>query len=330
MSDLTPTYSFEGDEVFAIHEGAVIASGKDMEEVEGEATKYLDGLKTTRDQVAKDQAKKKASHIITPNGVKGQILGRTPTVWGEQVTARFDNGQITTFEVHASAEVQWVNERKASTASNPAEGLEQRLASDFGRDRQSLASRLTELQDIAVEATRLARQGAPYLVELKLDQVRTAAEHEARQVKEAIDHLDSADAESFIPEQPFQTTVVEQADLGAGGHDWLDATAQQMIEETEGQDFEKLLEEGPSLFVTDLDNGALADQGVTREMALSYVTSKTAGFAGEEVDDYREKFIARTEVARRHELAARKETNHKEAAAAEEVLTNVPDEALFS
>lgn len=325
MPDTQPTYSIEGDEIFAIHEGAVIASGTNFAAVEGDAIKYLDGLKTNRDQVAKDDAKKKASHIITPNGVEGEILGRTPSVWGEQVTVRFANGTITTIDAHG--EMQWVTKRKEA-AANPADGLEQRLAADYSHDRQSLTDRLSELREIADNARHLAAQGAPYLAELKLDEVRTAAEFEASQVKEAIDHLDSADAEAFTPEAPFAPRVVEQADLGHSDS-WLDVTTQEMIDESEGQDFDQILDEGPSMFVTDLDGGALADQGATREMALAHITSKTAGFAGEEIEDYREKFVARTEVARRHELAARKETNHKEAAAQQEVQSNAPDEALF-
>jgi hypothetical protein len=64
-------------------------------------------------------------------------------------------------------------------------------------------------------------------------------------------------------------------------------------------------------------------------MAYSHIVSKTAGFQGEEVEDFRDKFVARVEVARRHELASRKETTKKEAAATEDVQSNAPDEALF-
>lgn len=326
MADLRPTYTFDGDEIFALHEGKVIASGTKMADVEKGALEYLDGLQTTREQVAKDQAQKKATHIITPNGVKGEIISRVPGIWGEQVTARFEQGRIATFQVHGEHEVQWITEKTAST-KDPAAGLEQRLAADFERDRQALAARHDELLDIAKEAHRLVAQGAPYPVEVKLDQVKLAAEAERRQIKEAIDHLDSADVEAYRPPTPV---VVEQADLGRGGTDsWLDQTAEDMIAESEAEDFDKLLAEGPAMFVTDLDAGALADAGVTQEMALAHVVSKTAGFQGDEVNDYREKFVARVEVARRHELASRKTTSKKEAAAEQEVQANVPDEALF-
>jgi hypothetical protein len=331
MSDLTPTYAFEGDEVFAMHEGRIIASGPatKMAEVEGEAVKYLDSLKTTREQAAKENKKKTATHIVTPNGIKGEILGRTPTIWGTQITARFENGTISQFETHAEDDVQWITEKTAST-TDPAGGLESRLAASFDRDKESLRARHSELGEIAKEAFRLINAGAPYAVEVKLDQVRTAAEVEARQVKEALDHLDAADYESFVPDAPFKPQVVEQAGLGRDADsNWLDITTQEIIAETEGRDFDKLLNEEPGLFVAEQDTAALADAGVTREMALSHIISKTAGFTGAEIEDYRTRFLANVEAARRNELADRKATTKKEAAAEQDVLDNVPDEALF-
>jgi hypothetical protein len=332
MSELTPTYTFEGDEIFAIHEGSVIASGKDMESVESDAIAYLESLTSARDKAKKAENKRKATHIITPNGVKGEILGRTPDVWGEQeqITARFANGQISTFMVHGDADVQWVRDNpKTASASDPVAHLASVLDEDYDRDIPALTARHDQLLNLAREASRLLAAGAPYTVELELDKIRTAAENERLEVKEALDHLQAADYESFIPDAPFAPHAVEQADLGTSGNDWLDATTQEMIAESEAIDYDKLLSEGPALYVTELDTGALADAGVTREMALSHVIAKTAGFTGEEVDEFREKFVARAEVARRHELASRKETNHKEAAAAQETQDNAPDEALF-
>jgi len=329
MTEFTATFTFEGDEIFAIHEGKVIASGKDMPSVESDAVEYLESLTSERKKTEADNKKKKATHIITPNGVKGEILGRTPSVWGEQITARFANGRIATFTTHGSDDVEWITESiKTASANDPVSKLAARLDADFGHDRNSLVERQQELRALAAEAHKFINNGAPHEVEVKLDAIRTAAEAESAQIKLAIDHLDSEDAEGFVPEAPFATHAVEQADLGQK-NDWLDVTTQQMIDESEGQDFDKLLSEGPSVFVTDLDDGALANAGVTREMALSHIVAKTSGFQGEEIQEYRERFIARTEVARRHELASRKVTTHKEAAAAEEVQTNTSDEALF-
>lgn len=330
MSDLTPTYTFDGEEVFAIHEGKVIASGTDIGKVESDAVKYLDSLKTTRDADAKDKAKKSATHIITPNGVKGEIIGRTASVYGEQVSVRFDNGTFATLDVHPEHNVQWVKEAKTASFSDPTQRLSAVLEADYEHDLQSLAARHDELLNLTREAASLISNGTPYKVQQELDKIRTAAEQERLEVKEAIDHLQAADAESFIPSEPFRPVVAEQADLGTGaGNDWLDVVAQDMIAESEGQDYDKLLSEGPGLFVTDLDTGALADAGVVREMALSHIVAKTAGFQGEEVNEFREAFVARAEAARREELASRKETNHKEAAAAQETEVNTPDDALF-
>jgi hypothetical protein len=328
MSDLIPTYTFEGEEIFAIHEGRVIASGTKMAEVEKSAVDYLDSLKNERASAAKSEAKKKATHIITPNGLKGEILGRNPDVWGDQVTARFENGRIATFAVHGEEDVQWITEKTASF-SDPTARLSAVIEESFEHDRESLAARVAALADVAIECHRLITAGASYPTEVKLDQIKIAAEAESRQVKEALDHLDSADAEAFrAPE--FTPRVAEQADMGTGaGNSWLDVTTQEMIEESEAIDHDKLLQEGPSMFVTDLETGALADTGVTRELAVAHVVSKTAGFVGEEIEDYREKFVARVEVARRHELASRKETTKKEAATRTEVESNAPDEALF-
>ena len=50
MSNLTATYTFEGDQIFAIHENKVIAKGTDMEKVESDAVEYLDSLKEGRDK----------------------------------------------------------------------------------------------------------------------------------------------------------------------------------------------------------------------------------------------------------------------------------------
>lgn len=330
MSDLTPTYKFEGDEVFAIHEGKVIASGKadELDSVEQTAVDYLQSLGIEREAAATADRKRKATHIVTPNGLKGQILGRTPDTWG-QITVRFENGHIAHFDAHGEG-VQFVTEKTASTAENPAAALEERLAADFDRGKAGLRTRLNELASIAQEATRLARAGAPYSVEVKLDSIRTAALAEAAQVKEAADYLESADAEAFAPPAPYRMEAVEQAGLGrAADDDWLAQVEADMIAENEGTDYEQLLSEGPELLVSDLDAGALADAGTTREMALAHVMARTAGYEGDEVESYREQFLARTESARRAALAERKETTKREAAVEHEASVNAPDEALF-
>src|SRR4051812_28242632 len=147
-------YHFEGDNVYAIHEGRVVASGKadKMDEVESDATNYLKGLK-----IEKDEAKKKsATHVVTPSGLKGQVLQRTASVWGDELTVRFENGQVQTFSAHGVKD--WMNERVAS-ASSPVEAYEQRLAKTYNYDRASLVARHRELVDLYHDAKKLITSG---------------------------------------------------------------------------------------------------------------------------------------------------------------------------
>lgn len=333
MAELTPHYSFEGDEVFALFEGKVIASGtKDkMAAVEQSALEYLESLNIERKQAAAEEKKRVATHIITPNGVKGEILGRAPSIWGEQVTARFENGIVDTFDIHAGSQVDWVREnKKIAGAGDPVSKLSAILDTPYEHDKDTLRKRLETLAQVAREARAHIANGAPYHSELELDKIVVAAEAEGIEVGEVLDHLESADMEAYAPPAPFEMGVAEQASLGRGATDnWLDVTAENMLNESAGTDYEKLLQEGPSVFVTELDDGALADTGVTRDMAIAHITSKTAGYTGDDVDEFRQTFVARTEVARRHELADRKTNVHKEAAQEQEVLDNVIDDALF-
>lgn len=331
MADLVPEYAFEGDTIYALHEGAVIASGTDMEAVESDATTYLEQAKQTFEVT--EQAKKKAAatHIITPNGIKGQILARTSTMYGgTEISVRLANGTFATYQTHPEVrdDAQYVTEGTEKTASaNPSARLSSRLEADFGHDKDSLRDRAHELGEIAREAHRLITAGVPYSAQVELDGIRSSAEVEAHSVREALDHLEAVDAEAFAPPTPSYQ-VVEQASMGAG-NDWLGVVADQMIAESEAVDTEALLSEGPGLFAADLDTGTLVEPGITRDMAFAHVMGKTAGFAGPEVDSFREQFLANVEVARLAELTARKETSKKEAAVEQEVESDAPDEALF-
>jgi hypothetical protein len=327
MADSTPTYTFEGDEVFAIFAGQVIASGEDIDEVEQSALEYLDAHKVTADADAKADKKRKATHIVTPNGVEGQIMGRTPTVWGEQITVRLANGTISHYNTRGDE--TYITKKEASTDQSPIELLEQRLAAEYDHGKAGLVERLHELRDVAQEATRLASAGAPYSIERQLDTIRTSAVAESAEVKTALDYLESSDAESFIPDAPFQMHAAEQVEFGHRSNDWLEVVAADMVEEAKGTDFEKLMTEGPGVFVADLEPATLADAGTVRELAYSHIIGKTAGFEGDEVVTYRNDFVARVEAARRREASAHKATTKKEAAVEHEAHVNAPDEALF-
>lgn len=313
-------YHFEGDDVYAIHEGRVVASGKadKMDEVESDATNYLKGLK-----VEKDNAKKKsATHVVTPSGLKGQVLQRTASVWGDEVTVRFENGQVSTFAAHGVKE--WMNERTASVGS-PVEGLTQRLSKTYDHDRASLVARHRELVDLYHEARTLITSGVGYKDQQVLDSIIVTAEAEGEQIKQAIDNIDVGDVEAYQMPEP---QVVEQADLGRSDN-WIDAVVQDMQAESDDNDFEQILQDDPTLLAAGLDDGIVADQGASRELALSHIRGKVAGYVGDDVDGYVAQFLARFEAARRREQSTRTTDTRKEAAQATSRVEESPDEALF-
>jgi hypothetical protein len=315
-------YHFEGDDVFAIHEGRVIASGKadKMDEVESDATNYLKGLKIEK----AEKSKKSATHVVTPGGLKGQILQRTASVWGDEVTVRFENGQVSSFSAHGVKD--WMQEKTAS-ASNPVEGLGQRLAKTYDHDRASLVARHAELVDLYHEAKTLIQSGVGYSDQTELDTIIRTAEAEGEQIKQAIDHIDAGEVE---PYQMPEHQVTEQAPLGHGHSDnWIDALVQDMHAEAEGRDYEQILQDDPTLLAAGLDDGIVADQGASRELALSHVRAKTSGYVGDDVEEYVSQFLARFEAARRRELSTRTTDTRKEAATATSRVEDTPDEALF-
>jgi DNA-directed RNA polymerase subunit F len=324
--NLVASYAFENDQVFAIHEGRVVAAGTDLNEVESEATAYLQSIASLQQDEARKVAKEQATHIVTAGNLKGKILNRVPSTWGEEVTAQFGD-RVASFNITDQDNVEWVTENQKTASSNPLSKLAARVEADFDQDKPSLTARHDELLDVSREAQALLSSGASYAQECTLDELRTAALAEAQIVKQAIDHLDATETEAFAPPS-FIPQAAEQASMGRSDS-WLDATVQDMIDESEGQDFDKLMNEGPSVFTTGLETGALADAGTTLEMASSYVFGKTAGYEGEEVENYRQQWVARVETARRKELSSRTKNVAKKASVEEEKLNDVPDSALF-
>ena len=153
-----------------------------------------------------------------------------------------------------------------------------------------------------------------------------AAEAEEEEVKEALAHLEDADTEAYMPPS---FAAVEQADLGrAKGDTWLDVVARQMISESEAEDYDKLLEEGPTQLLSAMEDAAVHDAGTVREAATNLIIERTVGFKGEKVEAYREAFVAKAEQQRRQELRFRQD-NVKEAAVKEAESNDFPDEALF-
>lgn len=334
MATYTPTFVREGSQILAFFEDRVIASGTNFGKVEESAVDYLDHLSKERENTAAEKKKSAATHIVTPSGLKGEILGRHEGQWGGRlITVRLENGRIARYEAHGGndkdIEYQTIEAAKPDSA---LEYLETTLNDVPDGSKESLSHRITVLDGLVVKAGSVIQSGTSHDDEIKINDIVIAAEHEKREVKEALDHLEQADAESFTAPAPYDLGVAEQADLGRSNDSWLDATVDDMIAESEGQDFDKLLAEEPGQFVTGLDTGALGDAGVTREMALSHIISKTAGLKGDEIDTYRSQFLAHVEIARRDELKDRTETAKKvvaKQAKAEENGETAPDEALF-
>lgn len=327
MADkLIATFVRENDEVIALFEKRVIARGTSFAKVEETAVDYLDNLKSERDANTEEKKKKSATHVTTPNGLKGEILSRVDGQWGDkELTVRFENGRIAKFVAHG--EEIYSSERTASAPSNPIEAMQQELDADFDRNKDGLTARVASLSGIVKDASTILAQGGSYSDEASLDKLVLQAEHEKEEVESALEYLKHADAEIIEP-HGFQ--AVEQAELGRSkDNSWLDNTVQEMIDESEGINFDQVLEEEPGQLAAGLETGTLADQGSTAEMALSHIVAKTAAFEGPEVEDYRERFVAAVEMARRVELADRKEATHKQASVEKDQETDAPDEALF-
>lgn len=330
MADPTLTFAFEDDEVLAISDGVVVASGKDADEAKENANEFIKNKKEKDDEDEKKAARQSATHVVTPNGLKGKITNRTAS-WDtdEQVTVRFENGRIVTLATSKLPQDYFVTENaRTASADSPIEALKQVFASDFEHDRDSLVARVAQLDEVIAEAREILADGASYTDERDLDEVVVHAEAEKSELAEAIEHLDAVDNELAAPYAP---EVVEQGAVGTRPQDgdWLDNTLHEMRAEAEDQDFVKVLDDGPTEFATQLPDGALADQGVAAAAARDFIEAKTAGLEGEEVAKYRDVFVERVEAARRAELSTRKATARKEAAVEETPANDGPDEGLF-
>lgn len=321
MSDMNPTYASEDGVHYAIVAGKVVASGPDFTEVERRANELCN-------PPGCDPDKTSATHIVTPNGVKGQILSRTAGLWVDEVTVRFDNGQIHSIPV--TPRTKFMTENHKVAASKPVDRLRTELSKiASGHSRKSLTDRLIVVSRVKDEAHMLIAGGVSNDDLRDLHELVLTAEHEIVELQDGIAHIDDAKHQAYQPFKP-ETQVIDGANIGhQNDGTWLDATLNDMIEEARGTDFEQLLDEGPTLLTAEQDDATIADGGAVREMALSFVRSKTAGLEGEEVEKFESLFIARCEDARRIELAHRKAKTSKEAAQKKSDVDNAPVESLF-
>lgn len=273
-----------------------------------------------------DDSKNKKTHVVTPNGLRGKILGRSKGVFDDQVTVKWDNGRITSL---STSGVQLEGPKKEKAASNPVERLETRVAQTTPGDRNSMIERRSELMDIKKEASDALRMGAPWDIENRLDTVVASASHELREIREAMEYLDTAEAVA-PPKHDYKAAT--QADFGhKSASSWLDSVLGDMSREAEATDYEKFMEEGPTLFVIELNDGVLGDAQATRELAASHVRGKTAAANVPERDQYEQLWLERVEAARKEEFESRRQeaASHRQAKQAKTEQYDGPDEALF-
>ena len=333
MTTPAPTFVREGNQVLAFYEDRLIAQGTVFAKVEESALEYLDNLTAKKHMQKEEAVKQAATHIETPSGLKGEILGRHDGQWGEKlVTVRWENGRISRYQAHGGNDDKLTYKTAEQEKPESAlEYLQSTLDETPEGTKESLAARIADLDELVVKASAFQRT-ASYEEQREASEIVIAAEHEKREVRDALAHLELADAEAFAPPAPFRTGAVEQASLGGGSGSWLDATVDDMIAEASAQDFDKILAEEPGQFVAGLETAVIADTGATREAADDLISTRLAGTIPESQDSFRQAFLAKVEQARRDELkdrtkSAKKKTEKK--AKKEKKANKLLDDALF-
>lgn len=264
-----------------------------------------------------------SAHIVTtPNGLKGKVLARTPALWGEEVTVRFENGVIQ--KIPVDQRLTFAAAEETPEGQTAVERLDERLAATTETDKGSLLDRRKELQSIKAAAIAKVHEASDEEA-TELHRIVVQAGHEQLEVESALDAIQAAEpVEPFAP--PASMPEVEQASMGGSKGDWLQMTHDEMVSEAAAQDFEKLMDEGPEAFVASLSDAQLADAGTTRVMAAREINSKLAGADENVREGYEKVWLGRVENKRREHLASRKEEVREKTASEE---TSAPDESLF-
>lgn len=270
----------------------------------------------------------KATHVVTPNGLKGKIVSHVQGLWADEITVRLDNGRISKFEVVPGEEYQFSNED--NPFDSPYKTLRSRLDEVPSGTRGSLVERIAQLEDIETEAKTLLHTAA-YVDQVTLDEIIVLANHEMREAAGAIEALDSVEPVDRL--QPFGINVLDGGpSLHGVDGDWLDSTLGDMISETESQDFDRLMEEGPEQLVSGMEDGMVADAGEVRAYASTYLSSRTVGIEPTAAEEFKQAFLARVEDVRRQEESNRRVAMNRMAKTAslkEELNADGPAEELF-
>lgn len=295
-----------------------------VEDTEEDAEDREDQDDEDDNEEADEERKEAATHIITPNGLKGKIMGKASGLWGDEVTVRFENGHIARIQVAEAGE--FVHEASTPTEDNSdVDKIRKVLAAVPDHDEYSLRVREADLNDVLSYVGSVV-EGATDDTLLTLEGFRAEAHLELTEVRDALEHI--ASEKEYASIAPYEISVIEQESFGGHTSSWLDKVADDMVKEANAIDYQKLLNEGPEVFVAGLDTAPLSDQGVVRTLASNHIRTKTAGAPADLRDKYESMWLERIEDARRNELSGRKQAIAKRAAS-EPSFDGVPDETLF-
>jgi hypothetical protein len=262
--------------------------------------------------------------VVTPNGLKGQLLGKVAGLWSDEVTVRLENGRVVRLNVTKDLKVASTPITKvASSVADLREEIEKNVAGDA----TSLRVRKDRLAQVKTAARN--RIGQSDATDIELNEIIVLATHEQAEIVDRLEYLASEEVEAFEAPAPFRMQAVEQESLGRDNGSWLDSTLGEMVAEAEATDYPKLLREGPEVFVAAVDTAVLGDQGAVRQMAARYIRSHTAAASDDVREQYEGAWLERVEACRRAELSNRKETARKEAAEQKDEFNNLPDDVLF-
>lgn len=265
-----------------------------------------------------------AQTVTTPNGLKGRVLARVPSLWGEEVTVRFENGVIK--KIPVDQRLTFAAAESAPEGETSAQRLEERLATNFQSDKMSLVARGRELEKIKNEAASSVGVASDAEA-VELSKIATQANYEQREVEAALEAIAAGEVEAYEAPAPIENLpAVTQASTGSSDASWLDQVHNDMVTEANAVDYRKLMDEGPEQFVASLSPAQVADAAVTRVMASREIEAKVAGADETQREAYSRMWLARVENQRKAHLASHKEEVRKEAASDE---PSHPDESLF-
>jgi hypothetical protein len=310
-----PTYIFKNGKVYTFQDGKIVASVPEEEFVETEAAHLASA--------------EGATHVLTPNGLKGKVLGRVKGLWEDEVTIRFENGRIASLPV---SKLTFAKEEEEDDEKDEIKELENKVEASISTyDAATLQNRISELDQIKAEASGHIASGLSDEDLARVGSVIAQANYEIQEIGDIAAAIEDERVAAYEAPAPFKIHVVEQGGpTGGRESNWLDQAVEEMAHEANSTDYTKLMDEGPEVFVAGLDRGLLADSGAVRSHASTWIRSKTAAADDDVREKYEKVWLARVEEQRRASLAGIKEEMHKEAAATESVdYDSIGDDSLF-